>query len=248
MSSPEIWYFEPAFDRREHTKIQGLLDKVNRRLKIACRRIGSLGRLSQEDSYRQYFAAPDVARRLSERTGQRVEEQLKENSGAVYVRGIVAIAEDGSLQWYCTSDRACDFLNELLRGGPDFISRLYQQTKTYADFETMLIDAMEADQLIAGKYERAVYVGYALREEFPDIKLKVADAICTGCDSQVWAIEAEAELNHTAIGQATVYRYLYSRDNPAASVRPAIVCGSATEDMLAVCSDTGIEVFVIPLR
>lgn len=162
------------------------------------------------------------------------------------MRGVVAIVQDDSLQWYCGSDSAPEFLRNLVRRGPDLISEIYERRLTYADAETMLLDTMEAEQLIPGDYERGVYVGHALRDEFPNVTLKIADAVCAGCDGQYWAIEAEAGLNHTAIGQATVYRYLYSRDNPGRTVRSAIVCGSATEDLLAVCKDAGIEVFVIP--
>lgn len=244
----EIWYFAPTYLATEDRKIRRLLGQVQRRWGIDHRDVNALGRQAQEEIYSTFFAPSGIARLLSERTGRRVEQDLKRSTGAVHVRGIVALAEDDALQWYCTSDRASKFLRDLLRRGPDLISEIYEQTRTYADVETMLLDAMEADQLIPGDYERGVYVGKALRDEFPGVTLKIADAICTGRDGQYWAIEAEAELNHTAIGQATVYRYLYSRDNPGRTVRPAIVCGSAAEDLLAACKDGGIEVFVIPSR
>lgn len=243
----EIWYFASAFTSAEDQQIRRLMGDVQKRWAIRYREIDARGRVIQEDLYQKYFAPSGVARLLSQRTGRRVEQELKSRVGKPYIRGIVAIAEADTLQWYGSGNEARRFLRNLLRRGPDLISEIYEQTRSYADKETMLLDEFEARGLIAGEYQRRAWVGYALRDQFPSVTLKQADAVCKGRNGQYWAIEAEGELNHMAIGQAKVYRYLLSRDNPGTDVRAAIVCGSATEDLLAVCKDNGIEVFVIDL-
>lgn len=245
-NSLELWYFAPAFAEDDDRRIRDLLNRIRETHGIQFREIDSKGRERQEELYKEHFAPVAVARPLSARMGQRVEEALKLKEGAVYLRGIVAVARDGVIQWYAEHVEAPRFLERVVSEGSGVIGEIEARTGSYADLETMLLDKFIADRTVTGEYRRQEPLGRSFLERGEIANLRHADAVCVTEDSVDWAFEVEAELNYTALGQALVYKHLYELDNPGRNAQAGIICSGAPADILAVAQSLNVEVFIVP--
>lgn len=247
-NSLELWYFAPAFAEQDDRSIRELLDRVRKTHGIDFREIDSNGRERQEQLYKEHFAPVAVARLLSARMGQRVEAALKAKGGAVYLRGVVALARDGVIQWFAAEAiQASRFLERLLSEGNALINEIEGRTGSYADLETMLLEKFIADRTITGEYRRGEPLGRSFLERGEITNLRVADAVCVTGDSVDWAFEVKVELTYTALGQALVYKHLYELDNPDRKAQAGIICSGAAADILAVAENLDVRVFVVPL-
>ncbi|MCH7511329.1 MAG: hypothetical protein IIB19_03070, partial [Chloroflexi bacterium] len=168
---------------------------------------------------------------------------------AAYVRGVVALVEEESkgLQWYVQGQEALRFLEQLHAEGPDLIQQIYSEARQYSDFEQMIVDAFIAEGKIEGTYLLKERVGKDFVSKRGETSLRFADAICVRDEPPNWVFEVEAALNFTAIGQALAYEFLYRVDNPSQETRPGIICAAAPDDLLAVCDQLGIAVFVVSI-
>lgn len=245
-NSLEVWYFAPAFTEDGDNRIRHLLEKIWEAHGLPFRVIDSKGRERQEELYKQYFAPIRVARPLSVRMGERVEAALKGKGGAVYLRGVVAVARGGIIRWYANDIAAPGFLERLLSQGNAVIGEIEGATRSYADLETMLLEEFMAAGTVVGEYRPREPLGRAFLDRGEIANLRLADAVCVTGDSLDWVFEVKMELNYMALGQALVYRHLYELDNPDRKAQAGIICSGAPADLLAVAGNLDVRVFVLP--
>lgn len=206
----------------------------------------------ERELYRRDFVPR--ASLLMARTGFKVQRALRSRSGGYFLAGTVAIYSRSGVEWHA---RGCErfnsfdeldslgFLKALLGRGPELFNDLCKPVLRRKP-EEEIIDAFLSANLLPGIVRREVSIG---RNRFQtnagtfDWRKAVDLVIEDG--TLHWLIEAKRKLNYTAFGQIKTYSRLYAAANPRVMIRMAIVCSGIERELLQVCQEEEITVFVV---
>lgn len=216
------------------------------------------------------------ARRLKKNVGVGLSKSLKKDR-FLRLSGTIAIAHNGEIGWYATpckefedydDDFRIGFLKMLLDKGPRLLSKLCPPGHL-DDSENKILNRFIDSGTLKGNFEKNVKVGYwritkeANSHFMPEFdrfrnaqdnrrllpKLKRIDAVCS-MKNTAWVLEVEEKLNETALGQALVYRQLFSEDHPPENfpklkIKAGIVCEISKPWIRDICREYDVEVFVV---
>jgi len=232
-----------------------LLQEIDQLHRIGFEIIESKGLNRQQELYHRYFEHPPTARLLRQRLGQPPNRLFRWN-GRLNIRGSIAVAENGLIQWcsggHVGPTEVKKYLERILSTGDAEITRLYKHTKGYIDEEAVLRDKFIEAGILAGQFVTdpiECQVGHFLKNTVPALSptLKYPDLICKSVNGIVdWLFEIEKQLNYQAIGQTLVYECLYKLDHPKSLTQKAIICQNGKLDHFLTCMNNNIQVFFFP--
>jgi len=244
----ELYFFYPAFRRADQDRIEKLL----RRIKKSCKeaqivKVEASGRLVQEQLFEKHFGNPKTSQLIRRRVGLPPRQlfKLTRSGDAIYLRGVVALAEGGTIQWANKPPQVFQMMEDLASRGRQAVEDLYVFSQTIKNEEVDLIDAFESSKYCDGNLERSYWLPPSKEGDFIIETSKWIDAVLKKPNGEYIIIEAEMELNYTAIGQALCYNSWFQELKKITSSRPAILCQDFKPEFLHVCKEIGIIVFCV---
>jgi hypothetical protein len=192
---------------------------------------------------------------LHARTGFTAREAFRSNRprGPYYIAGTVAVHSLAGIEWHARrspfapfgQDPNLGFLKALLESGPALLEQLCHPVE-HTGPEHALVEAFIASGFITGNVRREVRLGSQLAKNRFGIFdwRKAADIVIESSDID-WIIEAKVRLTAHAFGQALLYSDLYARENPHRVVRRGIICAETDEDIVRVCDQNNVAVFLV---
>jgi hypothetical protein len=261
----ELWYYAPSLIPDIHEAVTSVLTQVKVRHGITHELIavrtskGPYGDslIAEEEQQCELFERDfrPRTRILHARTGFTARDAFRSNRprGPYYIAGTVAVHSVAGIEWHARRSRFAPFgqdpnlgfLKTLLESGPALLEQLCHPVENTGP-EHALVEAFIASGFIAGNVRREVRLGCQLsKNEFGTFDWrKAADIVIESFDID-WVIEAKVRLTAQAFGQALLYSDLYARENPHRAVRRGIVCAETDEDIVPVCVQHDIAVFLV---
>ena len=245
----KIYFFNPAFQSSDQEKIENSLQKINKAYRdIGIKKIKASGRLKQEQLFDEYFDNPKTSQLIRRSVGSPPRQlfKLSKSGNRIYLRGVVALSENNLVQWANKPPQCFEFLEDIVSRGSDAIKDLYTFSENIKDEEVDLLDIFEASDYCEGNLERSVWIPTSSSEStFYNETSKWVDAVLKNADGNYIIIEAEMELNYTAIGQTLCYEKWFRAYKNVNSTKPAIICKSYKKEYLFACINLGITVFCV---
>ena len=244
----ELYFFCPAFRSSDQDRIEKILKKISRtRRNIRIINVQAEGRQVQEDLFEKHFGNPKTSQLVRRRVGWPPRQlfKLSKTGNAIYLRGVVALAEGGIVQWANKPPESFQFLEDLAARGLEAIGDLYTFSESIESEEVDLLDIFEDSIYCKGNFERSVWLPTSTKGSFINETSKWIDAVLTNLDGHHIVIEAEIELNYASIGQALCYEKWFRAYKNIKSSTPAILCRDFKQEFLDVCKELGITVFSV---
>lgn len=269
-----VYYYSPSVDEGKHRnykdQLTEMLKKVYRRHDIQYRVLNT----TEIDKAKHYgrFSSSGTAKKLKQRTGYKVSNIFKTNSGRLVLFTTIAVVEGNTPQYYAKGFNECKrFLTKLLEGGKNYLDSLIDVSKkgVKVTTEERLYERFKKQAPFDGNWSREVEVGNKASKQFlkkngevgPSNRTKIQqrkldslrrnlttlniDALCRVGKSEVWIFEIKEELSHKAIGQAMTYSMLYKKEHPGTEVHPGIICRHIKVPHFIACLNMGIDVFSV---
>jgi len=245
----KIYFFNPAFRPSDQEKIESSLQKIKKAYReIGIKKINASGRIKQERLFKEYFDNPKTSQLIRRRVGSSPRQlfKLSKSGNSLYLRGVVALSEDNLVQWANKAPQCFELLEDIVSRGPDAIKDLYTFSEHIKNEEVDLLDIFESSEYCEGNLERSVWIPTSNSESsFYNQTSKWIDALLKKPNGHYIIIEAEIELNYTAIGQALCYERWFQAHKNIYLTQPAIICKNYKKEFLFVCKKLGITVFCI---
>ena len=245
MRELSLLYFAPAFSESDDVAIMKLLRKISAKHKnFKIEILNTTGRKIQESLYDNYFKNPKVAQLIRRRVGRSPSKLFRtfSNSNHIYLSGVVAIEENGEVQWAQKPPHSYELLKDIVNRGTDTLDDLYLYSDTLKDEEQDLLDVFEDSELLKGRMERNFRIAQKVSNEFTNLSSKYIDAVVFMPNESAIVIEAEMKLNYTAIGQALTYELWFRIQENCLKTLPAIICAHSSPEYEFVCKNLGIAV------
>jgi len=255
---------DTAYEKERNNKILNLLNQIRKKhgidyeifnLKIT--KEGYVDERHEKEVYETHFRPR--AKVLKKRVRIPLPRALRSQRGRghYYISGVIAILENGQVGWYtcwksCSRFREFDedytigFLKALLSRGLSLIRELCYDITPSKSLHDFLVDEFIKINPIRAKIKREVKVGSMFFENKYGSVFdwrKSIDLVGYSKNS-VWIIEVKPKLNWEAFGQVIAYAHLFQKENPSFKIQKGIVCKEIDPEILAICEEFNIKVFV----
>ena len=218
---------------------------------------GYVDETHEKEIYEKHFKSR--AKVLKQRIGDSLPRTLRSRQGRghYYISGIIALLEDGQIGWY-TCYESCEkfknidedytigFLKALLNKGITLLKEICSDISTLKSPHDFLVDEFIRINPIGGEIQREVKVGSIVfmnrYGSVFDWRKSIDLVVCT--DQKTWIIEVKPNLNWEAFGQVIAYEYLFKKESPKVQIQKGIVCKNLDPEILAICEEFNIQVFV----
>lgn len=246
----KLYFFNPTFRPSDQERIESSLQKINKAYHrdIGIKKINALGRVKQEHLFEKYFCNPKTSQLIRRRVGSPPRQlfKLSKSGNTIYLRGVVALSENNLVQWANKPPQCFELLEDIESRGSDAIKDLYAFSEHIKDEEVDLLDVFESSDYCEGNLERSVWIPTSTSEShFYNETSKWIDGVLKNSNGNHIIIEAEMELNYTAIGQTLCYEKWFQAYKNIYSTKPAIICKSYKKEYLFACNNLGITVFYV---
>ena len=250
--------------KEKNEKILSLLEEINKKHKIEYEifdlritKDGYVDETHEKEIYEKHFKSR--AKVLKQRIGDSLPRTLRSRQGRghYYISGIIALLEDGQIGWY-TCYESCEkfknidedytigFLKALLNKGITLLKEICSDISTLKSPHDFLVDEFIRINPIGGEIQREVKVGSIVfmnrYGSVFDWRKSIDLVVCT--DQKTWIIEVKPNLNWEAFGQVIAYEYLFEKESPKVQIQKGIVCKNLDPEILAICEEFNIQVFV----
>jgi len=245
----KLIFFKPAFRLSDQEKIESSLQKIKKfHRDVGIKRINASGRIKQESLFEEYFGNPKTSQLIRRRVGDPPRKlfKLSKTGNTIYLRGVVALSENNLVQWANKPPQCFELLEDIVSRGSNAINDLYAFSEHIKDEEVDLLDIFESSDYCEGNLERSVWIPTSSGESnFHNETSKWIDGVLKSTKGNYIIIEAEMELNYTAIGQTLCYEKWFQAYKNIKLTKPAIICKSYKKEYLFACNNLGITVFCI---
>ena len=264
----KLIYYAPGYET--HEKILHLLAEIKSKHDIDYEIVDLSGERGHADEskekevYKKDFLPR--AKVLKARIGESVAKALRSRRGRghFYIGGTIVVVRDEKIEWFpYYTDQLYDewkrydddrpiplgFLKMVSEKGRSILEKIVLDRPIEETEHEKLIHEFVKLNPFGGKFRREVEVGKGLivTDKYGKEKVvgrKKIDLVCETAKG-VWIIEVEPKLNATALGQAIVYRKLYRREHLGISLKSAIVCKDADDELYGICKEYVNEIFVL---
>lgn len=211
----------------------------------------------EKEIYEKHFKPR--AKVLKQRIGESLPRTLRSRQGRghYYISGVIALLDNEQIEWYTCydsckkfkeidEDNTIGFLKALLNRGIALLDEICPDVSTLKSPHDFLVDEFIKINPLGGKIQREVRVGQMIFANkygsVFDWRKSIDLAVYT--DQKVWIIEVKPKLNWEAFGQVIAYEHLFRKENPKVQVQKGIVCKDIDPEILAICEEFNIKVFM----
>ena len=253
------------YQKEKNERILALLEEIKRKHKIEYEifdlritKDGYVDETHEKEIYEKHFKPR--AKVLKQRIRESLPRTLRSRQGRghYYVSGVIALLENGQIGWY-TCYKSCEkfkemnedytigFLKVLLNRGIALLEEICPDVSTLKSPHDFLVDEfIKINPLGGNKIQREVRVGQMI---FANKYGSVFDwrksiDLVVHTDQKIWIIEVKPKLNWEAFGQVIAYEHLFRKENPKVQVQKGIVCKDIDPEILAICEEFNIKVFM----
>jgi len=251
--------------KEKNERILALLEEIKRKHKIdyeifdlRITKDGYVDETHEKEIYEKHFKPR--AKVLKQRIGESLPRALRsrQGKGHYYISGVIALLENGQIGWYTCyesckkfeemdEDYTIGFLKALLNRGIALLEEICPDVSTLKSPHDFLVDEfIKTNPLGSNKIQREVRVGQMI---FANKYGSVFDwrksiDLVVHTDQKIWIIEVKPKLNWEAFGQVIAYEHLFRKENPKVQVQKGIVCKDIDTEILAICEEFNIKVFM----
>ena len=219
---------------------------------------GYVNEIHEKEIYEKHFKPR--AKVLKQRIGESLPSTLRSRHGRghYYISGVIALLENEQIGWYTcyescekfkemNEDYTIGFLKALLNRGIALLEEICPDVSTLKSPHDFLVDEfIKINPLGGNKIQREVRVGQMI---FANKYGSVFDwrksiDLVVHTDQKIWIIEVKPKLNWEAFGQVIAYEHLFRKENPKVQVQKGIVCKDIDPEILAICEEFNIKVFM----
>ena len=249
--------------KKKNERILALLEEIKRKHKIEYEifdlriKDGYVDETHEKEIYEEHFKPR--AKVLKRRIGESLPRTLRSRQGRghYYISGVIALLEDGQIGWYTCyerckkfkiddEDHTIGFLKALLNRRIALLDEIFSDVSNLKSPHDFLVDEFIKINPLDGKIQREVRVGQMI---FANKYGSVFDwrksiDLVVHTDQEIWIIEVKLKLNWEAFGQVIAYEHLFRKENPKVQVQKGIVCKDIDPEILAICEEFNIKVFM----
>lgn len=252
------------YQREKNGRILKLLEEIKRKhgidyevFKLRITAEGYVDEKYEKEIYESHFKprVKVLKRRIAESLPRTLRS--RQGRGHYYISGVIALLENGQVGWYtcfesCEKFRELDkdctvgFLKALLDRGPNLLREICPDVTALKSPHDFLIDEFVKINPLNGKIEREVKVGsMVFTNKYRSVfDWRKAIDLVVHTNQTLYLIEVKPKLNWEAFGQVIAYEYLFKKENPKLNTQKGIVCKEIDREILAVCDEFNIKVFV----
>jgi hypothetical protein len=266
MFSLRFYRGDTGYQKEKNERILGLLGEIKKRYGIEYEifdlrvtKDGYIDETHVREIYEKHFKPR--AKVLKQKIGESLPRTLRSRRGRghYYISGVIASLENGQIEWYTCyesckkfkdidEDYTIGFLKALLNQGIALLKEICPDINTLKSPHDFLIDEFIKINPLGGTIQREMKVGSMIFTNkygsVFDWRKSIDLVVYTEQKKKIWIIEVKPKLNWEAFGQIIAYEHLFKKENPPLYVQKSIVCNESDSEILAICEEFDIKVFV----